>query len=666
VLPLVGQNVPPGAGEAVRYITPNPKQQGSLSAARYDRYMLATTVDEALSFGATRDDIRYDFRKGFLQRVDLTPSSCLICGAPSTCADDLSGDSPRLGDENGAFVDVAQVGAIIREASDAPSLRQAMSPRLRDEWLPAVLKQAKTLERYETFVPVRKNQVPAGATIIHMACDLTIKRSGDKRARVFACELKGTRPPVASGEAGPHVPTHSSPAPGYTAVKLIVCHGAHYVYVLEKDDVNDAYLNGARRSTPIYAYFPAAWSCYLEVVYGPDRAAWPYDPAVHVAAIWGNIPGAVDAGAIWREAIHPVIVDLGYSSTPLNEALYVRLEPSGETSMLLLWTDDVIVSASPEVKNETFGAIQEKYPTKGRKIIGDDDADLLGADVVSDGVGGYYISMSTYEDKVLSRLEFGAANPSRTPLPHGWHADPSADPYVQLSGTPPHKFREPYVAIGLVSFLACVLRLDIAFGVSALATALVIWGPKHDAGLARTLRYLKGNRGKRLRFPARMMIDLRAYCDAGFANELHSVGSTGRARSRVGGLLQIGGVILWFFSARTRTTPTSTAEAELVALVRMLRGLVTLRATITVAFNKPSLQPTPVFEDNMAVILMLRRRVISGSGRHVRVAIGYILDVLDAGHAVVKFVPSKAQLADVLTKSLTKDDLDSVCGKLFA
>ena len=94
--------------------------------------------------------------------------------------------------------------------------------------------------------------------------------------------------------------------------------------------------------------------------------------------------------------------------------------------------------------------------------------------------------------------------------------------------------------------------------------------------------------------------------------------------------------------------------------------LVTLRATFMVAFNMTVLQPTSVFEDNMAVILMLRRRVISGSGRHVRVAIGYILDVLDAGHAIVKFVPSKAQLADVLTKSLVKDDLRNVCDKLFA
>jgi hypothetical protein len=104
----------------------------------------------------------------------------------------------------------------------------------------------------------------------------------------------------------------------------------------------------------------------------------------------------------------------------------------------------------------------------------------------------------------------------------------------------------------------------------------------------------------------------------------------------------------------------------LVALVRMLRGLVTLRATIMVAFNVSSLQPTVVFEDNMAVILMLRRRVISGSGRHVRVAIGYVLDVLDAGHAVVKFVTTKAQLADILTKSLAKDDLNDACEKLFA
>jgi hypothetical protein len=59
VLPSVVKTGPPAAGDAVRYIMPNPKKKGTLSAARYDEYMVATTVDEALRFGATRADVTY-------------------------------------------------------------------------------------------------------------------------------------------------------------------------------------------------------------------------------------------------------------------------------------------------------------------------------------------------------------------------------------------------------------------------------------------------------------------------------------------------------------------------------------------------------------------------------------------------------------------------------
>jgi len=73
-------------------------------------------------------------------------------------------------------------------------------------------------------------------------------------------------------------------------------------------------------------------------------------------------------------------------------------------------------------------------------------------------------------------------------------------------------------------------------------------------------------------------------------------------------------------------------------------------------FNKMDLPPTVVHEDNMAVVQMLRKRVISGRARHVRTAIGYVLDVLDAGHVIVSFIGTADQLANGLTKAETKDE----------
>ena len=54
------------------------------------------------------------------------------------------------------------------------------------------------------------------------------------------------------------------------------------------------------------------------------------------------------------------------------------------------------------------------------------------------------------------------------------------------------------------------------------------------------------------------------------------------------------------------------------------------------------------------VILALRRRVVTGRMRHVRVALSFCLHAVETGHIVVRFCPSAEQLADFLTNSLGK------------
>ncbi len=279
--------------------------------------------------------------------------------------------------------------------------------------------------------------------------------------------------------------------------------------------------------------------------------------------------------------------------------------------------------------------------------------------------GGYSISMTSYETGVVKKLGYTRATAAKTPLPAKWHVDSTDDPEASHSAVP-HKFDDPRQVLDLLTFTAYILRADIAFAVSALSAAVTIWEPKHDRALGRTVRYLKGHIGAKITWPGNFEITLSAHVDASFANDIFSDFSTSRARSRIAGVVFLGNAPLWFFTTRTKTVPLSTAEAELIALVRLLRGLVILRVTILMVFNLKTLPPTVVYEDNMAVIQMLRKRTISGRARHVRVAIGYVINVLDAGHAIVSFVSTKGQLANGLTKAETKDEHDRTCAAFFS
>ena len=50
----------------VKYLRPNPKQYGSKSYGRYQRYMLAGSMAEAIDMGSSRADVCHDYSKGFI------------------------------------------------------------------------------------------------------------------------------------------------------------------------------------------------------------------------------------------------------------------------------------------------------------------------------------------------------------------------------------------------------------------------------------------------------------------------------------------------------------------------------------------------------------------------------------------------------------------------
>mmetsp|Transcript_22910 Transcript_22910/g.78380 ORF Transcript_22910/g.78380 Transcript_22910/m.78380 type:complete len:334 (-) Transcript_22910:320-1321(-) len=327
-----------------------------------------------------------------------------------------------------------------------------------------------------------------------------------------------------------------------------------------------------------------------------------------------------------------------------------------------------VISATAERTAAILAAINAKFPTKGARVLGaglEGDADLLAMDAARNAQGDVSLSMATFERGVINRLGYGGATSAKTPLEAKWHADFTDDPGA-AHGARPRKWDDPREVLGLLTFAAYILRADFAFAVSALGTAVSIWSPKHDQALGRVVRYLKGTIGKMITFAAGCEINLTAAADAGFGGELFADGSPDRARSRVAGVIFLSHVPLYFFTVRTKTTPTSTFEAELIALVRLLRSLVIVRTTVMMLFGKDNLPPTRVSEDNMALILALRRRVISGRARHVRVSVGYVLDVLDAGHAIIVFVTTKAQIANGLTKAETKEELDRTCAAFFS
>ena len=540
------------------------------------------------------------------------------------------------------------------------SLRRACEPEHAATWVPAFESQLDAFRRHDTATPILRSDVPPGADIARSGVNFRLKRNGTGKARFFydgSGVNAARRADPSYGAVSNATPRSSSPTAGYSALVFLCAVTAHFGSTILQDDINDAYLLG-RRAAPVFMSFPYGMDAYMHHAHG-DRAGWPYDPATHVLRVDGNIWGHPDAGAIWHAVIYPFLTSaLGFTPTPLDPCLLYRHEPSGIPTLLLLFVDDFFVSAAVDVAWSVAARISARFETKGAHVA--DDA--LGVDIDIDPNGDVAIHAASYFQRTLVRFGFDAGSGSKTPLPAGFSADPSHRAHDDAGGSASRSF-DPGEIAGCLVF-AAMLRPDLAFAASSLASAVGCWAPKHDRAAARVLRYMKATIGRRLVFRHGAPLELAAWVDASFACDIHSPSSPGRCKSRSGCLIFFMGTVLWHASRRQTATALSSCEAELAALCLLVRALLVFRVTIAVVFGC-DLPATPIYEDNTAVISIFRRGDVGGRMRHTRTAISFALDAIRAAYCYLVYAPSKTQLANTLTQAEPADRHAWALARLF-
>ena len=126
----------------------------------------------------------------------------------------------------------------------------------------------------------------------------------------------------------------------------------------------------------------------------------------------------------------------------------------------------------------------------------------------------------------------------------------------------------------------------------------------HRRCLARALHYLRATTELGLLFRAAYGLDLHAYVDANFAQEFHRA-ANGVAGSRSLFVILAAGACITSGAPRQGPTAQSTAEAVIYALSLCIRALLGVRRLAALVLSA-RLPPSVIFEDNTAVIAMLR------------------------------------------------------------
>ncbi|KAL8148727.1 hypothetical protein AgCh_005914 [Apium graveolens] len=180
---------------------------------------------------------------------------------------------------------------------------------------------------------------------------------------------------------------------------------------------------------------------------------------------------------------------------------------------------------------------------------------------------------------------------------------------------------------------------------------------KHLESVYRILRYLKMTPGKGLFFGKHSDQGIKVYTDSDWA------GSTIDRRSTSGYCTYVGGNLVTWRSKKQSIVARSSAEAEFRAIALgvcealwLKRILEELRMT-----SKPTIN---MFCDNQAALSIARNPVHHDRTKHIEIDRHFIKEKIDKGIINILYIPTRSQIADMLTKALSRQPFEELTAKL--
>ena len=162
----------------------------------------------------------------------------------------------------------------------------------------------------------------------------------------------------------------------------------------------------------------------------------------------------------------------------------------------------------------------------------------------------------------------------------------------------------------------------------------------------RILRYLKLHQTDGITYHRSTKAPiLVSYSDADWAGEKDT------AESTTGSLHFLAeGPVSWS-SKKQKTIALSSTESEYIAASEATREVVWLRKILAAA-GYPQRQPTILFCDNRTTILLTSEDSTTDRRKHINVKYHYIRSQLKEGMIQMKWIETKEQLADIMTKAM--------------
>jgi Reverse transcriptase (RNA-dependent DNA polymerase)/GAG-pre-integrase domain len=524
---------------------------------------------------------------------------------------------------------------------DTLYLHQAMQSEDRVQFLRAMKEEVESQTKNGNWVVVHKSTLPTGAQVLPAVWAMKRKRkimdgtvykwkarlNIDRGKQVHGIDYWETYAPVAS----------------WSTIRLVLMLAVKNKWSVRQLDFVQAFPQA-----------PIQQEMYMEVPKGFNVHG---SRTTHVLKLLKNIYGQKQAGRVWNDFLTEGLVELGFTQSKQDMCLLWR-----GSCIIVVYTDDTLVTG-PCV-DEIDKAIDN---IGNRFVITSNDRvnDFLGVNIAINERDG--IITFTQPQLIKSILyDLGLKEESKikyTPAVANniLHEFKDSTNHVET-----WNYRS---VIGKLNYLEKSSRPDISYAVHQCARFCQNPKVEHSAAVKHIGRYLLTTQDKGIVCKPDDC-SVHCYADASFSGEwVKSLAEHDptTARSRTGYIIFYSGCpIIWTSKLQTEIALSAT-EAEYIALSQSLREVTALFAIVreiklihpTINAAIPQVHCT-VFEDNAGAIEMAKCPKMRPRTKHLNIKYHHFREAVANKEITIKYIRSRLQLADMLTKALVLSLYDTL------
>uniref|UniRef100_A0A2N9H2N5 Uncharacterized protein n=1 Tax=Fagus sylvatica TaxID=28930 RepID=A0A2N9H2N5_FAGSY len=394
-----------------------------------------------------------------------------------------------------------------------------------------------------------------------------------------------------------------SPVAKLNSIRIIISLATNLDWPLQLD-VKNAFLHGDLTET-VYMTQPPGFESKGECV-------------CHLKK---SIYGLKQSPRAWFDKFSKAVVSHGMTRSQADHSVFFKKTRTGIV-ILVVYVDDIVITGS----------------------------DKEGIQILINHLSSSFLTKDLGKLRYFLGIEvILAPKPFATPMEPNLKLMPDEGDFVD----DPNTYRR---LVGKLIYLT-ITRPDISYAVSIVSQFMTNPRVPHMNAVIRILKYLKNAPGRGLFYRSSGHLRIEGYTDADWA------GSPSDRKSTTGYCTFIGGNLVTWKSKKQSVVARSSAEAEYRAMAHTTCELTWLR-TVLQEFGLLTQGPTPLYCDNQAAIHIVSNPVFHERTKHIEVDCHFVRSKVESKDIITPFVPSGSQLANIFTKALPKNAIDSICSKL--